>query len=379
MFQLNNTVSDVKMVRHFKQKNTTPFKQFDCSVVNNNDVVLLIDGDWLAFSSCSKEMERFITVTIDGEDKEFAGLTEYKKYLQQIDQLELYKTHNIVNGQRNHDKAVVFAKHSCKAKIAEAIKKTDATKVILFLGNTGNFRDQIPLPQLKNYECSTYKGQRSGGYRPDTLEEVKEWLLTNWDSHWAVGQEADDCIVITKNELYNRGNKVYIAGVDKDFLNETTGGLLIVGHHEKPVYKTGTNEDVLGEFYTKGKGSYNKPCGGGDKFLAHQLLHGDDTDLYLPTKFMQEFGTLGKLGIKGVEKYINQFNTRKDLWQGVYDFYNEYLPIKMDYLDCFGVTHKDKSPLYFLNLYYQCALMQQYADHKADIRVLFDELGINYD
>lgn len=57
---------DLLINRHGKSLNTEKWGQFDCSTFSKDDVVLLIDGDWLAFSSCSNEMKRQVSFAYDG-------------------------------------------------------------------------------------------------------------------------------------------------------------------------------------------------------------------------------------------------------------------------------------------------------------------------
>ena len=361
---------ELLMVKHGRPKNTKHWNQFDCSLINDNDIVALIDGDWLAFSNTAKEMERYIVVNINDVEIEFSGKEQLKEYC--VDNDIDIKTLRETRKQRNHSKAAIFAKASIKNRIRNIIEETKATKVVIFVGNTGNHRSELPLPKLqsKTIDCWEYKGQRSSEWIPETLQEVKDWLLGNWLSHYAVGEESDDCITIAKHTLFKRGVKCYTVGVDKDYNCDHFGGLYIQSHQEKPEYFEDTEENRLGwlkaveKFDKNGKKSGYKVYGHGDMFLCYQILSQDTADNYHCKTFLKHYGTLKSFSDKACGDYLMNFKTRKELWQGVYDLFVKHLPDSFEYEDCFGVVHKNVKPLQMLELYYKCAKMREHENHK---------------
>lgn len=354
------------MVKHNKPQNKNYWGQFDCSFFSKEDIVLLVDGDWLAFSTSSNEMERLVRFDYKGESHEFKGcFTEMKKFCK--DNGILYNPLDGSKFQKNHSKALEFAKSSCKKKLRKVILETGATTVVIFCGSTGNHRDSIPLPVLDNDRVFNYKGQRESEWIPETLKPLKKWLMSNWLSHWAVGEEADDCITIAKHTLDDLGIKSYIHGVDKDFNGEMVGGLYIIGHQESPQWFEDTPENRLGWVEaTKTEGGSDKMKGHGDMFLAYQILCNDEADNYSGKKALKVLGSCKTFSNKQCEKYLMQFKTREDLWQGIVDHFKNHLPDEFTYKDCFGKTVFG-NPVDLLNVFYMCAKMREYKDHKPNI------------
>lgn len=373
---------ELLMYKH-NSKNFMYWKEFDDSFIKDDDVVALVDADYLTFVSASKEMERYIVVNINGKDKEFSGFTELKKHIKSLglesEYQEISKT--AIKKQRNHKDALNYAKASVKKKIRNIIEETGATVVALFMGSDGNHRDSLPLPMLESdgISCWRYKGQREPEWVPLTLDPLKDWSLFNWRSHWSVGRETDDDITITFHKLRNRGVKVYLCGIDKDFNQEQWGGLFIVGHHEHATWFDETEENKLGWLEIDRTNKVPKVKGHGDMFLAYQVLTEDVADNYSSKKFLSQLGFAGSFGDVTAVKYLSKAKTRKELWQSVYDYFKKNLPETLTYVDCFGIEHKDCKPIYFADLYYKCAKMMEHTEYVADITELFDELGVEYD
>lgn len=370
---------DLRMVRHGKPRNTKIWEQFDTSIFTKDDIVLLIDGDWAVFSATSKEMERYIEVELGGLNLRFEGYRGMEAYC--VANEIPYEPRLAVKHQSNHENAVNYAKATIKKKVAKAIEQTGATQVVFFCGSSGNHRDYLPLPNIDDEHFYNYKGQRETEWIPETLPEVKEWVLGSWLSHWSVGEEADDSITIAKKSLDQRGIKTFLMGVDKDFCGEQIGGLYIIGHHEEPVYYEDTPENRLGWIEaTKTAGGSDKMKGHGDMFLAYQILTEDVADNYSAKKFCGKYGTLKRFGFKACEKYLMQAQSQQELWQLVVDHFKAYLPEKYEYTDCFGAKHVDQTPLDALKLYYRCAKMREYKDHRPDVvEDRLKPLGVNYE
>ena len=374
------TNQDVLCVKNFNEKrNSTKWKPFDTSVINDDDIVLIIDGDWLAFSATSNEMVRSVEFEYNGETISFEDCyTGIKKFCEEkgIEYVPNcgVKKHYMLEG------SLMKAKGTIRKKIYKAISETKATKVIIFLGSTGNHRDELPLPKLNNKDHFNYKGQREKGWIPSDLPEIKKWLHENWMSHWSVFEEADDSITIAKHSLDKRNIVSYLHGIDKDFNCEGVGGLYIVGHHDSPEWFENTDQNRLGWVKaTKTSGGGDKMLGHGDMFLSYQILTSDTADNYSAKDAMKYFGSLKSFGYKGCEKYLMKFETRKDLWRGVLDFFKKHLPESFEYEDCFGVTHK-ATPLTMLNLYYRCAKMREYPEHIPNvIEDRLKPLGVEYE
>lgn len=363
--------------------NTCPYSVFDVSNYNQNDVVALIDGDWLTFSATSNEMERFIICEIDGIRKEFSGLEKLKEFLVADGRGDEYKTIKYEKGQRN--KPLYVSLGNIKKKVASIVKETNATKVIIVLGSTGNKRLELPLPKYHGQ----YKGNRDG-WIPDTLPEAKEWTRKKWKSWWSVDKESDDDVTIIFHKLLGKGIKVFICGVDKDYNQEHFGGLFLIGHHDKPTWYDNTEENALGYLEIverevisrktgKPSGKFTSDVKGhGDMFLAYQILSEDKADNYSGKSFLKEFGNKKKFGDVEVVRLLSKCKTRKQLWQTVYDTFKTYLPESFEYI-AWNDEVIQSSPLHACDLFYKCACMMKYAGFVANVTDLFDELGVVYE
>jgi hypothetical protein len=377
------TDSDYYMSKHKRKRNTEHWKEFDISFIKDDDVVALIDGDFVVFKAASNEMKRYIQVEIDGVIKKFGGYRELKKYLKEIDREDEYSYFydKCIRGQYNNPRALINAKSTIKKKIKNIADEVGATVVIVFMGSDGNHRDSLPLPKLQSdsISCFKYKGQRGSEWVPETLDNLKEWTRTSYYSHWSVGRETDDDITITFHRMTDKGIKAVLCAVDKDYNQEHCGGLYIIGHHDKPTMFQDTEENRLGWLGLDRTKKPPKMKGHGDMFLAYQMITEDDADNYSAKKFLKQYGTLGDFGDVAALKLLSKAKTRTELWQIVYDHFCKYLPEELDYEDCFGEVRYYCTPIYFVNLYYKCAKMMEHTSYVADIRELFDELGVIYD
>ena len=378
------TDEELLMVKHNEPINTCPNAVFDVSDYTEDDIVLLIDGDWLTFSATSNEMERFITCNIDGECIEFSGYNKYKEYLKSLGRVDEYSVENCIKGQRN--KELFISLGNIKRKVGSLIEKTKANKVIIALGCIDNKRLYLPLPKYKG----RYKAQRGSEWIPETLPEAKEWTRKKWVSWWSVGKETDDDVTIIFHSLLDKGVKVYLCGIDKDYNQEHYGGLYLIGHHEEPTWYDNTEENALGFLKLvdrevidrktkKGSGKYTSDVKGhGDMFLAYQILSEDSADNYSGKSFLKEFGDKKTFSDKEVVKLLSKCKSRKELWQTVFDTFKKHLPESFEYISWDDKVIKS-SPLHAVDLFYKCACMMKHQGFEANIVDLFDELGVDYD
>jgi len=140
----------------------------------NNNVVILIDGDVLAYEGA------FIA----------------QKNIQWED--ELWTVHADLS----------VAKAHIQERIASFKEQMDATDVIVALSDRSNFRRKLnPL----------YKANRRQSFRPIGLAPVREWLKEKYQVECWPNLEADDVLSILATERPNRLDKRIIVSIDKDF------------------------------------------------------------------------------------------------------------------------------------------------------------------
>lgn len=145
-------------------------------------------------------------------------------------------------GYASMDVDCPIALHRCKDLLGDIVRETDAEYFRVFLsdGSGGNFRYQI-YPQ--------YHANRKQE-KPVWYNELRDFLITEFSAHVAVGQEADDAIGIAQRE-----EGTVICSIDKDLRQ-------IPGLHYNFVKK---------EWFTVTPEE-------GERFFYMQLLMGDTVD-----------------------------------------------------------------------------------------------------
>lgn len=167
--------------------------------------------------------------------------------------------------------------------VRRIIQDVNATSHLIFLGGSSNFRYDI---------YPGYKAQRVGKAKPTYLENVREYLVKEWNAIIADGQEADDLLGINQSE------NTVCCSIDKDLLQ-------IPGMHYN---------FVKNEFYTINK--YN-----GLVNFYKQLIVGDATD-NIPG-YDGKIRTSTPQFIANMQNKLFDFEEEEDMFKFVYDLYEE--------------------------------------------------------
>lgn len=122
---------------------------------------------------------------------------------------------------------------------------TNAREYKLFISGSENFRYKID---------PTYKANRDGKPRPEWLQPVREFLVTEWKARISDGIETDDCLGIEQSADHLNQETV-ICTYDKDLLQ-------VPGHHYN---------------FKKDEWQYITPLQGWANFYT-QLIMGDRSD-----------------------------------------------------------------------------------------------------
>lgn len=228
--------------------------------VGKKRVLLLVDGDMIAFSHCAAE--------------------EYGKASEDI---------NFAKIQMSMDSKMDFL-----------TKRLGATEVITFISGDTNMRHII---------SPDYKSNRDGVWRPENLKNAKAHLKVAWNGYTMDGLEADDLLAMFARHEYemvlgkrnlikeliykgpNTYDEVIIASLDKDL--RQVGKLVPAGDGPKIVHYQWEREsqgigekripvEGFGELHCivkqSGKTKKKEIKGHGPKFFLWQLLTGDPTD-----------------------------------------------------------------------------------------------------
>lgn len=224
---------------------------------NKKRVLLLVDGDMVAFSHCAAE--------------------EYGKELEDV----------------NFGKIAM----SMDSKMDFMMKQLGATDVLTLISGDFNMRHVI---------SPDYKANRDGVWRPHNLKNAKAHLMTAWNGLRMEGLEADDMLAMLARHEYelvmgklNRVremnhlgpcvfDEVIIASLDKDLrqVGRLAGGPKITHYQwERASQNIGEKKIVVEGFgdlrvivKPSGKSQKKEVKGEGPKFFLWQLLTGDSTD-----------------------------------------------------------------------------------------------------
>lgn len=167
--------------------------------------------------------------------------------------------------------------------IRDILSVTGADEHIIYLSGGTNFRHTV------NPE---YKANRKDMERPPYLQEIREFLVTEWKAIVCDGIEADDALGI------NQTSDSFICSLDKDLLQ-------IPGMHYN---------------FVKQEWKQVEPWDG-LKFFYEQLLVGDTVD--------NIFGIYG-IGPKKAQKALAWCETEYEMFEVVRDMYNDDVRLLMN-------------------------------------------------
>ena len=226
--------------------------------MNKKRVLLLVDGDMVAFSHAAAE--------------------EY--------------------GKEPEDISFAKIQMSMESKLEYIKKRVNATDTIVCISGKSNMR---------HYICPSYKANRKDVWRPENLDNAKAALITMYGGVKMDGLEADDLMAMLCRfdydmEMGKRGeikslkykglntyDEVVIASLDKDLAqigkSNPTGNGPVIKHYRWETQTAGeklTTVSGFGELKLiikdNGKTKKKEVKGNGAKFFLWQLLTGDTTD-----------------------------------------------------------------------------------------------------
>jgi len=175
--------------------------------------------------------------------------------------------------------------HSAKHMIEAQLKKIhdkfgEDVKPVLLMDGDGNFRNRIAT-------IRPYKGNRAINSKPLMYNEIKKYLIDNWDAEMIYGQETDDEMAIRQTQAKG---KTIIVAVDKDMLQ-------VPGWHLNPQKGFRKVSEVQGR-----------------TFLYRQCLTGDSVD---------NIAGCYKVGPKKAEQIILPEMSEDEMWGAVVTAYSE--------------------------------------------------------
>jgi len=193
------------------------------------------------------------------------------------------------------DEPLELAIYRVDVLIQQIVEATDATSIRVFVKGKDNFRYKL---------YPAYKANRKDMVDPIYRQACHEHLLKEYKAEEAHGMEADDMLGINQQE-----KGTVICSIDKDLLT-------IPGHHYnfvKVEHQFVLKQDALRTFYK-------------------QMMIGDKSDNLI--------GVQG-LGPKKSEKLIDHLDDEQDLFDVVYNKYNEDAERFVTNANCFWILQNE--------------------------------------
>jgi len=245
-----------------------------------------------------------------------------------------------------------------KKTVKNIYEELDATHVIFFLGGTGNFRLDLPLP-------TQYKAARKDMRRPDYLKDCRDFLNKHYCTFIVNGIEADDVVVGMTGYVINNTNAYCTAyQLDKDF----RGSLV------KNRYYHITNKQI--EELTGGIGKLeltkNDVKGEGLHWLLYQLNQGDAADGFSPKQFFKK-----RYGSKSYYKDFKDYNNEKELLTSWVAKWKELLPELVNFTTWDG-QEVEHDWLSLANLYFNAPYMLTHPKDYTSFSSLLVRYNVNF-
>lgn len=345
----------------------------------------VIDCDFVAFRVAAACENSCVVVKHkeSGSTKEFKNKTEFKGRAKKTigGWLGDHNTQRIEKGKEPFslddfeitEKYIAQPKsaaiHSIKHMLMSFKKHLGLTKSILLVGQGKTFRHNLPLP-------TQYKADRADLHKPILLDDMKKYLMGRDNTEIVTGIEADDRLshyMYMSHQHYKEcGYHNYVAvSIDKDNM-QTYGEIFnpAKDYLGEWSYPETFIIDGHGELYRDPKG---KVRGQGDMWLYFQMMNGDDTDGYNPTK---PFGI--RCGEVTVYDHLKDCTNEKEALEKLVEAYSDWFPKGVEYTSWCGKEMKI-TPVEYLQLITDCAFMQRFPDDRYVVAEKLDKHGIIYD
>ena len=311
---------------------------------------VFVDGDLIAYRCAAAAEKRTVDVTHipSGKSKEFKTRTEFKKFLKE--QGREFEEDKYSFKDIQTPESFVVLKKSIDAIIKKIKSFTFADCIEIYIGGGENFRHKLPLPTM-------YKSNRDDMIRPILLLKAREYLVKEYGASTVVGEETDDVVSWRAYESTAEGNESIIVTADKD-ANQSWGCSVLNWTADKwelvDIDLIGSLEKIAIKTAKATRYDYK---GTGLKFLAFQLLAGDDADAYWGYKLSKL--TYGKAN---AYKALQDADTVEKIVDVVISEYKRLYPEPITYTDCHGL---EQTMNYYdlLKMYWVCACMKR---HKSD-------------
>lgn len=324
-----------------------------------SDVVLVLDGDEIAFQIAAACEQRGILVTNKTNESQhgFKTRTQLKEFLHGLEVPEDF--YSVEDTQIAEP--IANACRTVKAKLNTLKEKFQTENVELYFSGKDNFRLALPLPEQ-------YKSSRADKIKPLLLSELKEYMIKYHNAKIVDGDEADQMVAQRMWDGYKSGRKIIGITEDKDARSNQ-------GWLYNPAKDELTFIDGYGGLIKDEKG---KVRGYGRSWLYHQLLIGDwSTDHFCPRQIIKAVtGKVPKFGEVASYNLLSECKTDKEAWVVVHNQYLSWFGKEpFSYVSWSGETFTGDY-LDALQMIWDCAFMKRFPDDNVKVRNVLKKLGV---
>ena len=259
------------------------------------DKVLIYDADILSYKIASVTEFKYLYTSPEGDEYKVKSKKSFKAYCEEngLD-IDSFTVENVQIAE-----PVGHAIKSMNDSVAKVMEYCGCNKVEFYIGGSGNFRSEAPLP-------TQYKTNRKETVRPIHLTALKDYLIKYKGAKKVCTEEADDVVSNRMRTLSKQGVRCVLYSNDKDCLANVDYPLLNYNPDKEDVIisKGGVGDLEIVKSKLKGKGL---------QFLMYQLLHGDSCDNFSPKPFFNKrYGDVGhykdfndcKTEVQVIEKFV---------------------------------------------------------------------------
>lgn len=314
-------------------------------------VVAIFDLDTICYPVSTMCDEKWIETFVFNRSRKFKNRTELKRWceVKNVD----YKSLDIKDCREAEP--IENCLSSVRKSIERLFEEVGATHAEYYLGGSGNFRLDLPLPVR-------YKSNRDNHIKPTHLQASQEYVIRKFGAKKIKNIECDDFVSIRTIAVNKQfGVKGVCITTDKDQLQTFTD--------EVYVYRGGKEYHLnseLGELWLE-KTSVK---GTGLKWLLLQAFcQGDSTDEYLPRRHFNK-----KYGAKSYYNDVNDIDNVKDLLQFVVNKWRSLVGETCEFNSWDG-KFQFMTWLELAELYFSAAYMKT----KINDSLKFEDLLIKYE
>ena len=277
------------------------------------DKVLIYDADILSYKIASVTEFKYLYTSPEGDEYKVKSKKSFKAYCEEngLD-IDSFTVENVQIAE-----PVGHAIKSMNDSVAKVMEYCGCNKVEFYIGGSGNFRNEIPLPVQ-------YKTNRTETVRPIHLTALKDYLIKYKGAKKVCTQEADDVVNNRIRTLNKENIRCVLYSNDKDCLANVEYDLMVYNPDKCDVL---VSKKGIGELIDRGK----DVKGTGLKWLIFQTLLGDETDGYTPKVFFNK-----KYADKSFYKDFNACQTEIEVIKKFVEVTRRLIPDSLSYTSFTG-------------------------------------------